>query len=130
MKQFRFLRKYNNDFSVCIEKLDISKIEKQLRNELEQAEKTVARIADPIFPNIECYEDVVNRSWAHESPDCLAATEPIATCPFQQRQECERKLDQLRLTLLLLLCFQDPKKAVDQRTLEGIAQESCIYRTP
>ncbi|KAF8850321.1 hypothetical protein BDZ45DRAFT_809232 [Acephala macrosclerotiorum] len=127
--KFRFLRKHNNDFSVRIEKLNIPRIEEQLINELEQAEAWIARITSPVDFNITCYEDTFNGLWEHECLECLAATEPDALCPFQWRRERERKLDRLRLLSLPLLCFQDPKKAVDQWTLKGMAQESCIYRT-
>ena len=98
-------------------------------NELEQAEAWIARITSPVEVNITCCEDTFNGLWEHECLECLAATELNAICPFQWRQECERKLDRLRLLSLPLLCFQDPKKAVDQWSLKGMAQESCIYRT-
>jgi hypothetical protein len=126
--QFRFLRRHDNDFSIITKELDVFKIKERLRNDLEEAEKLVDKIMDPIYP-IRCDENAADGSWVHENPDCLAGIEPEVTCGFKTVQECERKLDRLELLSLPLLCFQDPEKAVDQRTLEGMAQESCIYRT-
>lgn len=126
--QFRFLSKCDDMLLIRIEELDLSDIEKRLKNDVVWAENWIGRLTNPNFP-IECYENQTNGSWEHECPDCLALSEPIATCPFQLRQESERKLERLKLLDLPIICFRDPKKAVAHRTLEGMAQESCIYRT-
>ena len=55
IKQFHFLRKHDNGFFVYINKLDISRIEEQLRNELKQAENSMARNTDPFSFNILLY---------------------------------------------------------------------------
>ena len=126
--QFRFLSKCDDMLLIRIDELDLSDIEERLKNDIVWAENCIGRITDLNFPT-ECYENQTNGSWEHECPDCLASFEPIATCPFQLRQECERKLERLKLLDLPIFCLQDPKKAVAHRTLEGMAQESCIYRT-
>jgi hypothetical protein len=76
-----------------------------------------------------CYEDNSTGKWVHEHRACLAATEYDCLCVYQSQQEDERKLDHLKLLSLPLLCFRDPEFAADQRTLQGLAQETCIYRT-
>jgi hypothetical protein len=129
-KKFRFLKRQENDYSITIEKLDIPRIEAQLARELSKAEALLNRlyIADEYCAS--CYQDTVTGQWIHENHDCLHEYEPYQySCPFENQLECKRKLIRLKLLSLPLLCFRDPEKAACQRTLQGLAQESCIYRT-
>ncbi len=119
------MRKQKTDFSVIIERLDISKIEAQLARQLQEAEDDISRINDPEFPE-PCYEIPSTGRWEHRSKnhECF-----YLGCPFEEEQEAIRRLDRLKLLSLPLLCFRDPEKAKDQRTLEGMAQDSCVYRS-
>ena len=64
-------RRHDNDFSIITKELDVFKIKERLRNDLEEAEKLVDKIMDPIYP-IRCDENAADGSWEHENPDCLA----------------------------------------------------------
>lgn len=122
-KQFGFLKESGNYFSVRIDKLDVSGIEERLNDALNRADDYLSRNFD--HENAElCYQDRTGE-WNHEWGDCLA----MGWCPFQQKNEYEEKLNRLELRSMLFLCFQDPENAVDQRTLEGMAQPSSIYKT-
>jgi hypothetical protein len=119
---------------ILIDKLDILSIEAQLNRKLVQAQDQIAQLDDPeeisIMYNSSCYQDTVTGLWMHA--DIIHAGEDdshLITCPFKNRQECKRKINHLKLLSLPLLCFRDPEIAAGQRTLQGLAQESCIYRT-
>jgi hypothetical protein len=86
----------------------------------------MGQIGDPTEENDYCYEDAASGKWVHHW-ECPAAEDRDGICPFKFCQRCTRKLDGLKLLILPTLCFQDPRKAVDQKTLEGMAQDSCIY---
>jgi len=118
---------HENYFSVIIELLDVSKIEERLASQLQEAAEFSAVISDPECP-VDCYEDILTGKWIHQNLEC-AGHHFSQGCSFENMQMSARKLDRLRLLTLPLLCFYDPAKAAQQRTLEGIAQDSCLYRT-
>ena len=134
-KKFRFLKRQENDYSIIIEQLDISSIEAQLNRKLVQAQGQIAQLDDHEEISTMyhyCYQDTVTGHWMHA--EIIHAWEDdydshLITCPFKNLQECKRKINHLKLLSLPLLCFRDPKIAAGQRTLQGLAQESCIYRT-
>ncbi|KAE9373930.1 hypothetical protein N431DRAFT_482792 [Stipitochalara longipes BDJ] len=129
--EFRFLKKQENDFSVVIEKLDLLQIKTELVSRLEDAKNYSCKITDLDEYPESCYEDANTGGWTHDNQHCINAREviPFLECPFKEEKEFSRKLDRLRLLSLPLLCFKDPGKAANQRTLEGMAQDSCVYRT-
>ncbi|KAN0098206.1 hypothetical protein V8E51_013869 [Hyaloscypha variabilis] len=131
---FRFLREQENDFSVIIERLEISHIETDLVNELEGLNRYIAKITDPDEPEDWCCQSFKTGTWNHTNQQCISASRITLydvewDCPFEKQEQCTRKLDRLRLLSLPLMCFRDPEKAKDQRTLEGMAQNSCVYRS-
>ncbi|TAQ89297.1 hypothetical protein B7494_g2382 [Chlorociboria aeruginascens] len=125
--KFRFLRKQENGFSVIIERLDIPGIKARLTSDLEDASAKLCTMMAR-EPYSTCKQVKSTGYWVHEREDCLGY-EPFAeTCYFQIELDSQRKLDRLELLSLPLQCFHDPKKAAAPRTLQGLAQESCIYR--
>jgi hypothetical protein len=128
--QLRFVKKNDHDFSVLVETLDIPQITARLTSELEKADVRVDRTADPDDPGGNCEQDILTGRWGHYHHSCMSQEDNyLFTCAFQFQRECERNLNQLGLLGLPLLCFQNPEIAAGQRTLQGLAQESCIYRT-
>jgi len=98
--------------------------------ELSTAEAQLHQLynADEYYPP--CYQDTVTGRWRHINDTCMHEDDPHQySCHFKNQLEYERKLIRLKLLSLPLLCFRDPEKAACQRTLQGLAQESCIYRT-
>jgi hypothetical protein len=129
--QLRFLKKNDHDFSVLVGTLTIPQLKAPLKSELEKADAMVHRSIDPGDPGGDCEQDMQTGRWDHCNTACLneRLNYAYACCAFQSQHECERKLNQLGLLGLPLLCFQNPEIAAGQRTLQGLAQESCIYRT-
>jgi hypothetical protein len=127
LKKFRFVGLVGSEIIVMVKKLDIAAFEHTLRERLEKAERHIDQITDSMSMDI-CHNNSGDGLWQHSFANCLAATEPIE-CSFEIADQCRRKLDRLGLLTLPYLCFRNPDLAVDQRTLEGIAQRSCIYRT-
>jgi hypothetical protein len=124
------VKKNNHDFSVLVGTLAIPQLKARLTSELEKADATVYRSTDPDDPGGDCEQDMKTGRWDHCNTACLDERLNYPnTCAFQSQRECERKLNHLGLLGLPLLCFQNPEIAAGQRTLQGLAQESCIYRT-
>jgi len=112
---------------VTIERLDIPGIKARLTSDLEDASAKVCTMIDPYEDT--CEQDKSTGKWDHEHKDCLMRTEPLDyACYFQIELDSQRKLDRLGLLSLPLQCFHNPEKAASQRTLQGLAQESCVYR--
>jgi hypothetical protein len=114
---------------VIIERLDIPGIKARLISDLEGASAKVYTMIDPFEYTPICEQDKSTGKWDHQHEDCLMGTEPLhCACYFQIELDSQRKLDRLGLLSLPLQCFHNPEKATTQRTLQGLAQESCIYR--
>lgn len=113
-----------------IEKLDIPSIEAQLNRELSQARDQIAQLNDPAEYYDPCDQDSVTGHWMHVNYNYVGEDDShLIICLFKIRLECKRKLNHLKMLSLPLLFFQDPESAAGQWTLQGLAQESCIYRT-
>lgn len=114
---------------MIIKRLDIPGIKARLTSDLEDASAKVCTMMDPYEYTFICQQDESTGKWDHEHKDCLMGTEPLDyACYFQIELDSQRKLDRLGLLSLPLQCFHNPEKAATQRTLQGLAQESCIYR--
>ena len=114
---------------MVIKRLDIPRIKARLTSDLEDASTNVRKRMDPFNYSLICKQDAGTGTWFHDNEDCLMGNEPFGyACLFQIELDSQRQLDRLGLLSLPLQCFHDPEKAATQRTLQGLAQESCIYR--
>lgn len=64
--------------------------------------------------------------FAH-STKCPASFGLDSTCILEMPEEAHLRKRRLDMLFLLKNCTRDPRKANGLRTLEGMAQESCIY---
>jgi hypothetical protein len=128
--QLRFVKKNDHDFWVLVKTLDIPQITARLTRELEKADARVDQTADLGDPGGNCAQDMQTGEWGHYHHSCIGQEDNyLLTCAFQSQREWKRNLNQLGLLGLPLLCFQNPEIAAGQKTLQGLAQWSCIYRT-
>lgn len=114
---------------MVIQRLDIPGIEARVTSDLEDASAHVRTMMHPFDYTPPCEQNESTGTWSHNNEDCLMGNEPLGySCYFETELDSQRKLARLRLLSLLLKCFHHPEKAASQRTLQGLAQESCIYR--
>ena len=73
-------------------------------------------------PNLQCYLQQHTQkcefNWAVHSRQCV----------FKELVNAEERLDRISTLSLLTKCGQNPAKANGAKTLEGMAQEGCIYK--
>lgn len=116
MAQFQFLGASDQSgrFPIHIYPIDIVKI-------CEESDKTIA--LEPKHPEIEdcCYGDW-HSDVCHNIMDMFAMP-----CILDQAEAARRRKKRLDVLYLLRECARNPLYANGLRTLEGLAQESCIF---
>jgi hypothetical protein len=103
-------------FPIDVYQIDIDKIR-------ENAEKSIAQEPKSSYHEYSC-----GIGW-HTS-DCAADRDMLGgSCAVEDAEEARQQKKKLNKLYLLKDCTRDPQKANWLRTLDGLAQESCIYDT-
>lgn len=91
----------------------------------EECEKIIAKHPTGPHFNINdvCLDDY------HHSDECLIGMEWSQPCIMVEAEKAEQRRNRLLFLSLLKDCARDPAGASGLHTLEGLAQDSCIYDT-
>lgn len=130
--QFEFVRAKDQDglYEICdVTTVDIERVEKIADNIIKENEACNGSL-DAIITTEYCYDYLHN-------PGCPMAKYDPQLEDFLGPQRCieeeanEAKERKRRLNRLYLLkeCARNPSKANELGTLDGMAQDSCIYNT-
>jgi hypothetical protein len=95
-------------------------------NVSEECEKIIARYPTGPYLDINdaCLDDY------HHSGQCIVGMEEWSQpCIRVDAEKAEQRRNRLLFLSHLKDCARDPARANGLRTLEGLAQESCIYDT-
>jgi hypothetical protein len=99
----------------------------KLDSVVEECEKIIER--HPTGPYIDINDDVCLHDY-HHSNECLIAMEHYSEpCIRVEAEKAEQRRKRLLFLSLLKDCAREPAKANGLHTLEGLAQETCIYDT-
>ncbi len=107
----------------------MEKTQEKLKARAVSLEEDIATLIDPDFP-VDCFCDPTTGNWDHNER-CYDASShfPSYRCPEEEFDNIESRIDRIRLRDLLRLCFEGPRNAEGQRTLQdGMVQDSPIYR--
>jgi hypothetical protein len=88
----------------------------------EKADQTIASV-----PNEVDYEYDNGCMGYHHSTKCPASYDGDSECILDMADEALHLKRRLGMLFLLRNCARDPRKANGLNTLEGMAQERCIY---
>lgn len=118
--QFRFAGLVEPDgrFPIQMELLNLDEIR-------EKCQKIRAKVGLYV-PGDDEWDECFN---GYHTDECVRNREWIQTCIQVAAEEAKQCLERLPSVPLLTACGQDPWKANGLRTLEGMAQGSCIYGT-
>ena len=92
--------------------------------------KRIREEADQIIASIPDEDDIQygNECMGYmHSTKCPKLSESYFPCIMEQEEEARLRLRRLDTLFLLTKCARDPQKANGRETLDGMAQESCIY---
>lgn len=96
----------------------------KLESVLEECEKTIAR--HPVGPYVDVDEVCLDEY--HHSEECLNRMEVWSQpCIMEDAEKAGQRRNRLLFLSLLKDCARDPARASGLYTLDGLAQESCIY---
>lgn len=96
----------------------------KLESVLEECEETIAR--RPVGPDID-FDEVCSDGYYH-TDECLNRMHYWSQpCIMVGVEKAEQRRNRLLFLSLLKDCARDPARANGLYTLEGLAQESCIY---
>lgn len=125
--QFEFVRAkdQNGLYEIChVIPVDIERVEKEADRIIEKNEACNGRI------NIQLDLDFCSEYLHH--PECLKYSEDILgpqPCIEDQANQANERKRRLKRLYLLKECARSPPKADELGTLEGMAQDSCIYNS-
>ncbi|KAI8623052.1 hypothetical protein F5Y19DRAFT_460064 [Xylariaceae sp. FL1651] len=94
-------------------------------NVAEECKKIIAR--HPTGPYFDINDVCLDED--NHSKECLNGMEWSQPCIMVDAEKAEQRLDRLLFLSLLKDCARDPARSSGLYTLEGLAQESCIYAT-
>jgi hypothetical protein len=89
----------------------------------EEADRTIASVPNEFDRE---YDDNGCMGFSH-STKCRASFDDESSCILDMAEAAHLRKRKLDMLFLLKNCVRDPRKANGLRTLEGMAQESCIY---
>ncbi|XEV01629.1 hypothetical protein FSHL1_006916 [Fusarium sambucinum] len=118
--QFDGVVEANGRYPIYMEPVNVGEI-------LEECKTTIAR--HPTGPYFYSNEACIDGIYGIEhSDECIIGMQEFSQpCIRSAADEAEKRLRKLRFLSHLKDCARNPKKADGLNTLEGMAQESCIY---